>query len=37
VKLPPLVDEYLAMILMGSDRRKKKQLIGIFFVFLAIF
>jgi hypothetical protein len=36
-KFPPLVGDFLAMILMGSDRRNKKESIGIFFVFLAIF
>jgi hypothetical protein len=29
--------DFLAMILMGSDRRNKKESIGIFFVFLAFF
>jgi hypothetical protein len=36
-KFPPLVGDFLAMILMGSDRRNKKESIGIFFVFLAFF
>jgi hypothetical protein len=37
VKFPPWVGDFLAMILMGSDRRNKKESIGIFFVFLAFF
>jgi hypothetical protein len=32
-----LVGDFLAMILMGSDRRNQKESIGIFFVFLPIF
>jgi hypothetical protein len=36
-KIPTLGGRFLAMILMGSDRRNKKESIGIFFVFLAIF